>query len=324
MGLILVFGLFVIQQEKQKFKRESLQIRQDFLKNQKKTLQQETQTLINYIENERLQTRNLLKKDISSRVYEAHSIATNLYKSYKDKLSKKELQKLIINALNPVRFNNGDGYFYINKLNGTVVMDPKNPEWIGRNKLQVKDVYGVPIIQNEIETAKSAGEGYTDYSWQVENSQKIHPKISFVKLFKEFDWCIGCTQYVNNYKLEIQEKILAKITDLRFDDSFTIAVISFDGTCLAHTNKALIGRNLWTTYDGNGNQIVKEFISRGTDSEGGFIEYLDPFANSNELPLPKLTYAKAYKDWQWVIGSGIHLEELNQTIKKEIMNYKQT
>lgn len=315
MGLILVFGLFVIQQEKQKFKRESLQIRQDFLKNQKKTLQQETQTLINYIENERLQTRNLLKKDISSRVYEAHSIATNLYKSYKDKLSNKELQKLIINALNPVRFNNGDGYFYINKLNGTVVMDPKNPEWIGRNKLQVKDVYGVPIIQNEIETAKSAGEGYTDYSWQVENNQKIHPKISFVKLFKEFDWYIGCTQYVNNYKLEIQEKILDKITDLRFDDSFTITVISFDGTCLAHTNKGLIGKNLWTTYDGNGSQIVKEFISRGTDSEGGFIEYLDPFANSNELPLPKLTYAKAYKDWQWVIGSGIHLEELNQTIK---------
>jgi len=36
MGLILVFGLFVIQQEKQKFQRESVQIRQDFLKNRKK------------------------------------------------------------------------------------------------------------------------------------------------------------------------------------------------------------------------------------------------------------------------------------------------
>lgn len=314
-GLILVFGLFVIHQEKQKFQRESLQIRQDFLKNQKKTLQQETQTLINYIENERLQTRNLLKKDISTTVYEAHSIATNLYKSYKDKLNKKELQELIINALNSVRFNNGKGYFYINKLNGTVVMDPENPKWIGRNKLQVKDVYGVPIIQNEIETVKSVGEGYTDYSWQAENSQKIHPKISFVKIFKEFDWYIGCTQYVNNYKLEIQEKILEKITDLRFDDNFTITVISFDGTCLAHTNKTLVGRNLWNITDKNGNKIVKEFISRGTDSEGGFIEYLDPFANSNERPLPKLTYAKSYKDWQWIIGSGIHLDELNQTIK---------
>ncbi|NOU60905.1 cache domain-containing protein [Marinifilum caeruleilacunae] len=315
-GLIVVFGLFMIQQENQKFKRESQQIQEDFIKNQKKTLQQETQTLINYIENERLQTRNLLKKDISSRVYEAHSIATNLYKSYKNQLSKYELQRLIINALQSVRFNNGDGFFYINNLNGTVVMDPENPDWVGRNKLQVKDVYGVPIIQSEIETAKRLGEGYTDYSWQAENSQKIHPKISFVKLFKEFNWYIGCTQYVNHYKLEVQEKVLDKITDLRFDDNFTIAVISFDGSCLAHTNKSLIGKNLWPMRDGNGNKIVQEFISRGTDSGGGFIEYLEPFANTADLPLPKLTHAKAYKDWQWVVGSGIHLQELNHAIEK--------
>lgn len=279
-------------------------------------MQQETQTLINYIQNERLQTRNLLKQDISSRVYEAHSIATNLYKSYKHKLSKKELQELIINALQSVRFNNGDGFFYINNLNGTVIMDPENPNWEGRNKLQVKDVYGVPIIQHEIETAKTKGEGYTDYSWQEESNQKIHPKISFVKIFKEFNWYIGCTQYVNNYKLEVQEKILEKITDLRFDENFTIAVIGFDGTCLAHTNKSLIGKNLWNTFDQNGNKLVQEFISRGTDSEGGFIEYVDPFSKSSELPVPKLTYAKAYKDWQWVIGSGMQLHELNEAIQK--------
>ncbi|WP_421920152.1 cache domain-containing protein [Marinifilum sp.] len=315
-GLILTFGLFAIQQEKQKFKRESILIQEDFLKNQKKTLQQETQTLINYIENERLQTRNLLKQDISSRVYEAHSIATNLYKSYKNKLSNKELQQLIINALKSVRFNNGDGFFFINRLNGTVVMDPENPKWVGKNKLQVKDVYGVPIIQHEIETAKSLGEGYTNYSWQEENSQRIHPKISFVKLFKEFDWYIGCTQHVNNYKSDVQKKILNKIIDLRFDESISIAVIGFDGTCLAHTNKELIGNNLWNRTDKDGNKIVQEFISRGTDSKGGFVEYVDPFTNSSKSPLPKLIFAKACKDWQWVVGSGVNLEELNQAIAK--------
>jgi PAS domain S-box-containing protein len=306
----------MIQQEKQKFKRESLQIKEDFLRNQKKALQQETQTLINYIENERLQTRNLLKQDISSRVYEAHTIAKNLYKSYKNQLSTKELQKLIINALQPVRFNNGDGFFYINNLNGTVVMDPKNPDWIGRNKLKVKDVYGVPIIQTEIETAKTIGEGYTDYSWQEENSQKIHPKISFVKIFKEFNWYIGCTQYVNSYKRDVQEKILKKITDLRSDENFTVGILSFDGTCLAHTNKEVIGQNLWNITDKNGNKIAQEFLSRGTDSNGGFIEYIDPFANVSDFPFPKLTFAKVYKDWQWVIGSGVHMEELNLAIAK--------
>ncbi|MGQ1909677.1 cache domain-containing protein [Marinifilum sp. RC60d5] len=314
LSLILILGIFTIQQEKQKFTRESALIQEDFIKNQKKTLLQETQTLINFIENERLQTRNLLKKEISSRVNEAHTIATNLYKSYKNKLSDKELENLILNALASLRFNNGSGYFYINSLSGIVIQDPQNPEWKGKNKLALKDAYGVSIIKSEIETATTTGEGYTNYSWQDNNSQKIHPQISFVKIFKPFNWYIGCTQHVENYKTEIQEDILNKITDLRFDDNFTIAVIRFDGVCLAHTNKSLIGKNLWDSEDKNQNKFIQKFISRGTDMNGGFVESLNNFDNHSSLA--NLMHAKAYKDWQWVIGSGVNLKELNLAINK--------
>nr|WP_320120304.1 cache domain-containing protein [uncultured Marinifilum sp.] len=314
LSLILILGTFTIQQEQKKFKRESALIQEDFIKNQKKTLLQETQTLINFIENERLQTRNLLKKEISSRVNEAHTIATNLYKSYKNKLSDKELENLILNALASVRFNNGNGFFYINSLSGIVIQDPENPGWKGKNKLALKDAYGVPIIQREIETVTTAGEGYTNYSWQDNNSQKIHPQISFVKIFKPFNWYIGCTQHVENFKSEIQQDILNRITDLRFDDNFTIAVIRFDGVCLAHTNKSLINKNLWNSEDKNHNKFIQEFISRGTDTNGGFVESLNSLGDSTSLA--SLMHAKAYKDWQWVIGSGVNLKELNLAIKK--------
>jgi len=323
LSLILIIGIFTIQQERQQFERETIRIHDDFLKNQKKTLQQETQILINFIENERLQTRKLLKKDINSRVQEAHAIATSLYNNYKNKLSTKELKKLISNSLESVRFNEGKGFFYINSLEGTVIMDPENPNWINKNKLSIKDVFGNPIIQNEIETAKTQGEGYTDYSWQNESSQKIHPKISFVKLFKPFNWYIGCTQYVESYKQAIQKDILNRITKLKFDENFTISVLSFDGTCLAHSKQELIGKNLWNLEDGKKNKVIQEFISRGTDENGGFIEYLDPFTEKDDTALPTIIHTKAYKDWQWVIGTGIHLEKLNIAIderKKELQS----
>lgn len=315
--LIVILGFFWIQQEKQRFARESKQIQEDFFKIQEKTLQHETQSLINFIENERQQTRDLLKKDISTRVFEAHSIATNLYQNYKNKLPDNEIKNLIINALRSVRFNNGKGFFYINNLNGIVLMDPERPNWEGDNILKLKDVYGTPIIQNEIETALNLGEGYTNYSWQKEDEQKIHPKISFVKIFKPFNWYIGCTQYVDNYKIEIQKKILDKITELRFEDNFTISVFNFDGVCLAHTSPELVGQNLWYLEDSNKTKVVQEYITRGTDTEGGFIRYLDPFVKNGEKPLPKLMFAKAYKDWQWVIGSGLHINELNNSIEQQ-------
>jgi PAS domain S-box-containing protein len=315
--LISILGIFWVHQEKQKFDQESKQIQDDFFRIQEKTLQHETQTLINYIENEREQTQNTLKKDINSRVYEAHSIATNIYNSCKNQLSENQIKKLIIDALRSVRFNNGSGFFYINSLTGVVQMDPENLNWEGQNKLLLKDVFGVPIIKNEIKIAKTQGEGYSNYSWQEDEGQKIHSKISFIKIFKPFNWYIGCTQYVENYRLGIQNKILNKITDMRFDESFSIAVFSYNGTCLAHTQKDLIGKNLWNIEDKKGVKVVQELITRGTDKDGGFVRYVDPFKDGNLESCTKLMYAKTYKDWQWVIGSGIHIQELTESIKNK-------
>ncbi len=315
--LISILGVFWVHQERQKFELESQKIQDDFFRMQEKTLQQETQTLINYIENEREQTRKTLKKDINSRVYEAHSIATNIYRSCKNKLSEDQIKKLIIDALRSVRFNDGSGFFYINSMTGIVQMDPENIQWEGKNKLLLKDVFGIPIIKNEIEIAKTKGEGYSNYSWQEKKGQKIHPKISFIKIFKPYNWYIGCTQYVESYRLEIQNEILNKITDMRFDENFTIAVFSFDGTCLAHTFKELKGQNLWNIEDIEGKKIVQEIITRGTDKDGGFVKYIDPYINGDQDSAIKLMYAETYKDWQWVIGSGIHIHELTESIKNK-------
>ncbi|PKQ60445.1 hypothetical protein BZG01_20985 [Labilibaculum manganireducens] len=315
--LISILGIFWVQQARQKFKQESKQIQDDFFKIQEKTLQHETQTLINYIENEREQTRNTLKKDINSRVYEAHSIAANIYNSCKNDLTEDQIKKLITDALRSVRFNDGSGFFYINSLAGVVQMNSENPEWEGQSKLSLKDVFGIPIIKNEIKIAQNNGEGYSNYSWQEEEGQKIDPKISFVKIFKPYNWYIGCTQYVENYELKIQNKILDKITDMRFDESFSIVVFNFNGTCLAHTQKDLIGQNLWNKKDKDGRKIVQELITRGTDKDGGFVRYADPYKKGSQESIAKLMYAKTYKDWQWVIGSGVHISQLTESIQNK-------
>ena len=314
---ISILGLFWIQQANEKFKQESKQIQEDFFKTQEKTLLQETQTLINFIENEREQTRNSLKDQISKKVYEAHTIATNIYNSCKNELSQQQIQKLIIDALRPIKDSEEDGFFFINNLNGTVLMDPEKPDWEGKNKKLILDVYGVPIIKKEIEIAKKYEQGFTNYSWQNENGNKIHPKISFIKVFKPFNWYIGYTKKVDNHLQKIKDQILSKITEMRFDENFTIIVLSFDGTCLAHTQKEIVGQDLWRIKDENGKKITQEFISQGTNEKGGFIRYQDPFITGNEESKSKLMYAKSYKDWQWIIGSGIHIMELKNAIQKQ-------
>lgn len=326
--LIFILGIFWVQQARDKFKQESQKIQEDFVETQEKILQHETQTLINYIDNERILRRNKLKQDISSRVKEAHSIATNIYNSCKNDHSEEQIKKLIKDALRTVHFTNDCGFFYINSLNGVIEMDSEKPEWEGKSKLRVKDVYGIPIVKNEIKIVKTLGEGYTNYSWQDEKDHKIYPKISFVKLFKPFNWYIGGTIYLNNYRESIKEKILTKITDLQFHQSSNIAVYGFGGTCLAHTKKNLLGQNLWNTKDEHGNKVIQELITRGTDENGGFISYLNLPQTAGQDSISVLIYAKAYKDWQWIISSSIKTKQLNESIqikkselKSNVRNY---
>lgn len=321
-SLTLLIGIatFWIQHEKQRFQSDSKKIQEDFFSIQKASLQQETQTLINYIDNERKQTRESLKKDISSKVSEAHSIAYNLYENYKHKLSNTELKNMIIHALRSVRFNNGQGFFYINSLDGIVILDPSKPSREGKNKLTLKDVYGKPIIQKEIEIAKGPGEGYTNYSWQNKEEQKIYPKISFVKIFKPLNWYIGCTQYVDIYRTQIKHKILTKLIDLKSNIHYNICVYDFNGICLAHKKTNFIGTNFWNSSDSTGRKIVQEIISRGTDINGGFIKYTCKIDHSEN---ERMIFAKSYKDWQWVIGVSVNTAPLYQAIKirkKELQN----
>lgn len=312
--LLTLLGIFSIYQENKRFELESQNLRGDYINNQRKILRNETKTLNNFIHNERIQARDNLKKEIKQKVYNAHQVAMSLYEIYKDKVTKQELQKIIITALIPSIQNDSKEYIYINDLDGNIVSNPNITQSERINILFIKDANGSPVIKNEIETIKNKGEGFTNYSWQKIKDQKIYPKISFVKIFKPFNWYIGVKQYVNSYKKELQQKILSKITQLSFNDDLSIVVFSYKGTCLASTNKNQIGKRLWDLEDQNKTKIIQKLIYRGTDPHGGYFQYLDPLKKVNESPSSILMFAKNFKDWQWVVGSGIYLHELEEAI----------
>ncbi|MCT4616064.1 MAG: cache domain-containing protein [Marinifilaceae bacterium] len=316
--LIVFLGVFWIQHENSKFERELKDIQETYLNIQKNTLKHETRTLLNFIENERVAKSTALKNDLKARVYEAHAIATNLYKKYKNELPSAKIQQMIINALNSVRFNDGEGCFYINTLSGNVVMDPTNPSQVGKNIITKHDPYGVHYIKREINIVKKQGEGISEYGDSDLKSKKQEKIWGFVKIFKPFNWYIGCTQNMRIFRNKIQEKVKSKITELRFDDKISIAIYDFGNVCLANTNKTLIGKNMTSVIDDNNKKYVQDIVTRGLDKDGGFVRFLDPFnENAGEKKDPKLMYSKAYKHWQWIVASGMQTNEVREAVERK-------
>ncbi len=78
------------------------------------------------------------------------------------------------------------------------------------------------------------------------------------------------------------------------------------------------GKNRFDLKDSNGSYFIREIINNGLKPDGGFSDYHFPKAGSNE-PLPKRSYSLAYNNYNWVIGTGNYIDDIDNLVYK----YKQ-
>lgn len=83
---------------------------------------------------------------------------------------------------------NADGEFkygevYVNVIDGagTWKVYPPRPAGVGQNVINVKDPDGKFIVQEVLAVAKDKGEGWIEYRWLNPASNKIEPKVTYVK-----------------------------------------------------------------------------------------------------------------------------------------------
>lgn len=79
----------------------------------------------------------------------------------------------------PFRF----GEIYVNVIdgNGTWLVYPPNPKHEGKSVLNVRDADGKLLVQDIIRTARDTGEGWVEYRWLNPVSNRIEPKLTYVK-----------------------------------------------------------------------------------------------------------------------------------------------
>ena len=96
-------------------------------------------------------------------------------------------------------------YFWINDMGPNMVMHPYRPDLVGTDISGFQDPSGKRLFVEMVNTVKKNEEGFVDYMWQwKDKSEKIVPKISFVKAFAPWGWVIGTGIYVEDVREEIQ------------------------------------------------------------------------------------------------------------------------
>lgn len=63
--------------------------------------------------------------------------------------------------------------------------------------------------------------------------------------------------------------------------------------------------------------LFQAFVEVCRRSNEGYVDYLWPKPGKSE-PVPKISYVKHFKEWDWIIGSGVYKDEVNDQINAVI------
>jgi signal transduction histidine kinase len=96
-------------------------------------LKNEVQAVLDYVQYMRGQTEKRLRSSIKGRVNEAHAIAMNIYTENRESTSRDEIEKMIKDALRPIRFHRNRGYYFAFTMDGIETLFADRPEMEGQN-----------------------------------------------------------------------------------------------------------------------------------------------------------------------------------------------
>ena len=239
-----------------------------------------------------------------------------------------------------IRYDHGTGYLWINdtKLpNTSVLMHPTMPQLEGPIDRKDRKWYcargkGQFLFDAFIEVCKREGAGFVDYAWDKPVNGVLvpnQPKLSYVRLFREWNWIIGTGVYVDDAISDALEKSKADIKQMRYDQNVGYFWINDTGRpypkMIMHaTIPALDGTVLddpqFNCALGKGKNLFQAFVEAADTRGEGFVDYKWPKPVQGKLtePVAKLSYVRLYKPLGWIIGSGVYVDNIEKEINQKI------
>lgn len=114
---------------------------------------------------------------------------------------------------------------------------------------------------------------------------------------------------------EAQKQALLAVSKLRYSGNEYFWINDLHPTMLMHPFKPeLNGKDLSGFKDPNDFHLFVAFAEKAKSSEGeGFVPYLWPKPGSPN-PEPKISFVRNFAPWQWVVGSGVYVDDVEAAI----------
>lgn len=305
-------------------------MRTDFVHQQKELVKREVLQVIDLIREQRSNVKRQAREQVKARTREAFSIARNLYRENKDQKTLQEIQQIIVAALRPIRYGqDGSGYFFMTRLDGREILLADRPQLEGTNISDLQDSRGRFIIKDMIDIARDLGEGFYEYLWTKPGVKgEDYEKISYVKYFAPLNCFIGTGLYYQDIDRQIQESLLRTISQITFGPDGYIFVNTLDGDCLVSNGEICAGQGkLWEVFNKNPEKTKDLYLLErraALREDGDYIEYTFNKPTAPDEQFPKTSFIYGLPDLNWLVGAGVYLDEVEESIAELEKGMKNT
>jgi methyl-accepting chemotaxis protein len=207
--------------------------------------------------------KNTLMENQKKIVKEIVNIGTGIvqvkYKLYQiGIMSEDKAKNEAIREIDNLRYGNDNtDYFWIIDTSARMVIHPMQPELTGEDISNIVDATGKRYMAEMIEKCKIGSGGFVDYTWESrDKKKKAAPKLSYVKIFRPWNWIIGTGIYIDEMHAAINRIIFVMIGVFLLITVGTFTILYFTSNTITSPVRNLINK-LKDISEGEGDLSVQ-------------------------------------------------------------------
>ncbi len=120
-------------------------------------------------------------------------------------------------------------------------------------------------------------------------------------------------------KKEAQHRAILRISKLRYgpENKDYFWINDMEPRMIMHPYRPdLDGKDVSDYQDPHGKHLFEEFVRVVRQHGAGFVDYMWQWKDNPKKIVPKISYIKEFKPWEWIVGTGLYVDDVHAEIAR--------
>ncbi len=326
---MLVLGYFWVADQYGSFREQSASLRRSYLEARELYLRREAGEVVDYIEFKSSEIDQRLRNDLKD-IVNTTLLALTPEGAVPVPADLGRQRERARKLLRKVSFGGGGDHLFLLDADGSVMLLPIDPHATGRAASTFSDATGAQYLQAALSQARSQGEGFVA-AWlpkpvgATNASQTAYSTQVYLRFFPALNLYIGAVGYIEDRVVAMQQEVLARFRAAPADE-LLLSITDYDGNVLLGPQDGVgEGASINELRDVDG-QLIAPQLRAAIDLPDGVVIRSRWQGSVGARPpggYLQINYARAYRNWRWIVATGFALHELDAMIEKQREEMKQ-